>query len=209
MKKARLKEQKTKKEVITEEKFSTGTVVVTAIILLLCVVGTYFLTVKLVANRGKENTNSNTTIDVRKDNTIKYSEVKEIKDKSYYLFFDKADDELNNTYDTYINSLKLSNYPTEFYYIDLSDEDNKDLLAKEEKLEKIDDIKVSDTTLLLIDDGDIKSKYVGASEVSNYLLSFFMTNSNITINASNVNSDENKENKSNVEEKETKKDDEK
>ena len=186
MKRARLNKQDTKKdkkELIAEEGFSVTTKVITGILMLLALVGMYFVTIPLTKNR-QSNSNSNKNINVRKENTIKYSEINKIKDESYYLFFDKGDDELNNTYDTYINSLANSNYSNQFYYIDLSDEANKDLLGDEEELDKLSEIKVKDTTLLLVTDGEIKSKYVGQSEVSNYLLSFFITASNVTIKTS-------------------------
>lgn len=215
MKKARLIEQNTKKdkkELNKVEDFTVKTKVITAVLMLLALVGMYFVTIPLTKNKKTNGTsNSNKNINVRKENTIKYSEISKIKDESYYLFFDKKDDDLNNTYDTYINSLANSNYPVNFYYIDLSDEANKDLLDKDEKLEKLSEIKVKDTTLLLIDDKEIKSKYVGQSEVSNYLLSFFIQASNVTIKtSSNSNSNSNEKTEDKKEDKDDdKKDNEK
>ena len=210
MKRARLNKQDTKKdkkELIAEEGFSVTTKVITGILMLLALVGMYFVTIPLTKNR-QSNSNSNKNINVRKENTIKYSEINKIKDESYYLFFDKGDDELNNTYDTYINSLANSNYSNQFYYIDLSDEANKDLLGDEEELDKLSEIKVKDTTLLLVTDGEIKSKYVGQSEVSNYLLSFFITASNVTIKTSS-DSNSNDTDKKVEEKKEDKEDNDK
>ena len=186
MKKARLIKQDTKKDkkdLIVNEGFSVTTKVVTAVLMLLALVGMYFVTIPLTKNR-KANSNSNTVVNIREENSIKYSEIDKIKEDSYYLFFDKGDDDLNNTYDTYINSLSYNNYTAKFYYIDLSDEANKDLLGDKQELDKISEIKVKDTTLVLVENGEIKSKYVGQSEVSNYLLSFFITASNVTIKTS-------------------------
>ena len=210
MKKARLIEQNTKKdkkELNTVEDFTVKTKVITAVLMLLALVGMYFVTIPLTKNKKTNGTsNSNKNINVRKENTIKYSEISKIKDESYYLFFDKKDDDLNNTYDTYINSLANSNYSVNFYYIDLSDEANKDLLGKDEELEKLDEIKVKDTTLILVDNKEIKSKYVGQSEVSNYLLSFFIQASNVTIKTS---SDSNSNSNEKVEDKKEDKDNDK
>lgn len=196
MKKARLIEhdtKKNKKDLMTGEDFSVKTKIITGVLMLLALVGMYFVTIPLTKNK-TSNSNSNKNVNVRKENSIKYSEIDKIKDESYYLFFDKKDDDLNNTYDTYINSLANSNYPVNFYYIDLSDDDNKELLGDEEELDKLSEIKVKDTTLILVDKDEIKSKYVGQSEVSNYLLSFFITASNVTIKtSSDSNSNENKE----------------
>lgn len=210
MKKARLIEQNTKKdkkELKTEENFSVKTKVITAVLMFLALVGMYFVTIPLTKNRKANGTsNSNKNINVRKEKTIKYSEISKIKDESYYLFFDKKDDDLNNTYDTYINSLANSNYPVNFYYIDLSDDANKGLLGEDEELDKLSEIKVKDTTLILVDDKEIKSKYVGQSEVSNYLLSFFIQASNVTIKTS---SDSNSNSNEKVEDKKDDNDDKK
>ena len=208
MKKARLNKQDTKKDkkdLIANEGFSVTAKVITTVLMLLALVGMYFVTIPLTKNR-QSNSNSNKVVNVRKENTIKYSEIDKIKEDSYYLFFDKEDDELNNTYDTYINSLAYNNNTAKFYYIDLSDKANKDLLGDEEELDKLSEIKVKDTTLLLVTDGEIKSKYVGQSEVSNYLLSFFITASNVTIKTSS-DSNSNDTDKKEEEKKEEKNDD--
>jgi len=199
--------KKDKKEIKTEENFSVKTKIITTVLMLLALVGMYFVTIPLTKNKKTNGTsNSNKNINVRKENTIKYSEISKIKDESYYLFFDKKDDDLNNTYDTYINSLANSNYQVNFYYIDLSDEANKDLLGDEQKLEKLSEIKVKDTTLILVDNKEIKSKYVGQSEVSNYLLSFFIQASNVTIKTS---SDSNSNSNEKVQDKKDDNDDKK
>ena len=201
MKKARLKTEKNKKEKQIDSKFSTSSIVITTLLMVALLLGSYFLTIKIIDKQEKEEESEK--IDVRKNNTINYSDVDDIKEDSYYLLFDKDDDELNPTYDSYINSLKYSSYDKEFYYIDLSADENKDLLSDKESLKDLKDIKVKDTTLVYVEDGKIKETYVGSKDVSNYLLSFFITtsedsNSNETSNLeSNSNNKEKKESNSN------------
>ncbi len=201
MKKARLKTEKNKKEKQIDSKFSTSSIVITTLLMVALLLGSYFLTIKIIDKQEKEEESEK--IDVRKNNTINYSDVDDIKEDSYYLLFDKDDDELNSTYDSYINSLKYSSYDKEFYYIDLSADENKDLLSDKESLKDLKDIKVKDTTLVYVEDGKIKETYVGSKDVSNYLLSFFITtsensNSNETSNLeSNSNNKEKKESNSN------------
>ena len=201
MKKARLKTEKNKKEKQIDSKFSTSSIVITTLLMVALLLGSYFLTIKIIDKQEKEEESEK--IDVRKNNTINYSDVDDIKEDSYYLLFDKDDDELNSTYDSYINSLKYSSYDKEFYYIDLSADENKDLLSDKESLKDLKDIKVKDTTLVYVEDGKIKETYVGSKDVSNYLLSFFITtsensNSNETSNLeSNSNKKKKKESNSN------------
>ena len=201
MKKARLNKQDIKKNKKNnkdlEEKFSVKASVITGILMLGALVGFYFLTDKILENRKVEETKEEekVTVNVRKDNDIKYSEVEKIKDESYYLLIDKEDDENNSMYDIYINSLKYSNYSTNFYYVDLSKDENKDLLAKKDNLKNLKDLKVKDTTLIYVKDGKIDKTYVGGEKIIEYLVSFFSSDSNS--NSNNSDSNSNKESKSN------------
>ena len=178
MKKAKLKTTKTKNKKEIESKFSISTIIITGFLMLALLIGSYFLTIKILE---KKNTEEETeTINVRESNSINYSDIEDIKNTSYYLLFDKEDDEFNSTYDVYINSLKYSGYDNEFYYIDLSSDNNKDLLDDEESLKDLKKIKVKDTTLVYVEDGKIKDTYVGSTEINTYLLSFFTTTTDET-----------------------------
>ena len=193
MKKARLNKQTdSKKKQVNknvEEKFSVKTSIITGILMLGALVGFYFLTDKIIDKNKieEEKEEEKVTVNVRKDNDIKSSEIEKIKDSEYYVLIDKEDDENNSMYDIYINSLKYSNYSTNFYYVDLSKDENKDLLGKEEKLKKLSDLKVKDTTLIHVKDGKIEKTYVGGEKIIEHLTSFFSVSSN-----SNSNSDSNK-----------------
>ena len=173
MKKARLNKQVDKKKE-TKENFTIKTKVITALILLLTLGGFYYLTIKIVDKQKKDNKETNETIDVRKDNDINYSDIDSIKDSSYYLLLDKEDDDKNSQYDTYINSLKKSNLGLEYYYIDLSKDENKKLLGDKEELKDLKKLKVKDTTLIFVEDGKVKETYVGSEKILNQLMSYFI-----------------------------------
>lgn len=173
MKKARLNKQNTKKLETTED-FTTKTKIITMFVLLLTLGGFYFLTEKIVEKQNKELKERNKEINVREDNDINYSDIDSIKDESYYLLLDKEDDEKNKQYDNYINSLKSSNYGVEYYYIDLSKDENKDLLGDKEELKELKELKVKDTTLIFVEDGKIKETYVGSEKILNQLMSYFI-----------------------------------
>ena len=173
MKKARLNKQVDKKKE-TKENFTIKTKVITALILLLTLGSFYYLTIKIVDKQNKENKKENETIDVRKENDINYSDIDNIKDSSYYLLLDKEDDDKNSQYDTYINSLKKSNLGLEYYYIDLSKDENKKLLGDKEKLKDLKKLKVKDTTLIFVEDGKVKETYVGSEKILNQLMSYFI-----------------------------------
>lgn len=209
MKKAKLKKQVSKKnEPQISEKFSVKTKIITIIISILVLVAFYFITVKIVENRKNDSENiEQEVVNVRKLNDIDYSDVEKMVASSYYLLFDKDDDSHNDEYDAYIDSLKAINFPIEFYYINLSKDENKDVLSSKEKLDDLKNIKVKDTTLIYVEDGKIKDTYVGNEKILEYLSSFFVTdesNSNSNSNDDKEESNSNKEstsNKSNSNEK--------
>lgn len=171
MKKAKLKTTNKKKTEEIESKFSTGAKVITVLLMLALLLGAYLLAGKIISNNKTEEEPE--VIDVRSVNSINYSDVEDLKGDSYYLLFDKEDDEYNSTYDVYINSLKYSGYNEEFYYIDLSSDKNKDILGDKESLKDLKKIKVKDTTLVYVKDGKIEETYVGSGDISSHLLSFF------------------------------------
>lgn len=197
MKKARLKKQTNKNNNTLTEDFSIKSKIITTIVLLLMLVGVYFLTTKIVEKQNNDE-DSSTTINVREDNDINYSDIENIKDSSYYLLLYNEEDENNSNYDTYINSLKYSNYSVEFYYINLSKDENKGILGDEEKLDDLTKLKIKDTTLIYVEDSEIKNTYVGSENILNQLLSFFISSEdNNTITSTSDNSNSNKESDSN------------
>ena len=210
MKKARIKQQNNKKDEkkVVSEGFSTKVKVITAIVLVVTLVGFYLLTLKLVKNRTKKDETSNKVeINVRKNNDINYSDIKNIKNSTYYLLIDKADDKSNSSYDSYINELKYINNPDEFYYIDLSKDENKKLLSDKEELKELDKLKVKDTTLIYVLDGKIKETYVGSKKILDKLDSLFSVDENSNkVSNSNSNKDSKTDDKKKEEKKDTKKD---
>lgn len=192
MKKAKLKTQTNKSMIKTSNnEISIKYAILTIIIMLLILVGFYFLTEKILKKTAVDNEEKREVVQVRQLNNINYSDVDNMVATSYYLLIDKADDENNDSYDLYINSLKYNNFPIEFYYIDLSDDNNKELLSDKEKLDDLKNLKVKDTTLVYVSEGEIKETYVGSESILSYLSSFF--------NASDSNeSDDNNDSDSNV-----------
>ena len=192
MKKAKLKTQTNKSMIKTSNnEISIKYAILTIIIMLLILVGLYFLTEKILKKTAVDNEENREVVQVRQLNNINYSDVDNMVSTSYYLLIDKADDENNDSYDLYINSLKYNNFPIEFYYIDLSDDNNKELLSDKEKLDDLKNLKVKDTTLVYVSEGEIKETYVGSESILSYLSSFF------NVNDSNE-SDDNNDSDSNV-----------
>lgn len=191
MKKAKIKKQNKKSRIQnTNNEFSIKYAIITVIIMLIILVGFYFLTEKILKKTATNNEETQEVVQVRKLNNINYSDVDNMVATSYYLLLNKADDENNDSYDLYINSLKYNKFPIEFYYIDLSDENNKNLLADEAKLDDLKDLKVKDTTLVYVSEGKIKETYVGGNSILSYLSSFFSSNDT-------SNTDESEDDKSN------------
>lgn len=196
MKKAKLNKHVEKKE--EKKKTNEGLkkvigFVVSIIIILLILIGFYFLTEKILENRKEEEpTEQKEVVSVRKLNDINYSDVDKMVAKTYYLLFDKGDDESNASYDLYIDLLKYNNFGIEFYYIDLSKEENKGILGKKESLKTLGNIKVKDTTLIFVNNGDISNTYVGSEKILEYLGGFFKTSDSNSNSSTTSNSNSNK-----------------
>ncbi len=201
MKKAKLIEQKTKdeKEMVSNT-FSIKKLLVIIAIIILVLAAFYFITDYFIKNRKTdEQANPLDSVNVRESNDIDYSYVDKMVASSYYLLIDKPDDENNDQYDQIINLLKYSSFPIEFYYIDLGKDANKSLLADKSSLKSLDDLKVKDTTLILVSDGEIKETYEGSEAITNHLFSYFTTSTDESDSNSNSNQTEtsNKEDTSN------------
>lgn len=209
MRKAKLKKKIVKQEEKNASNFSIKGAIILILVMLIVLVGFYFLTVKIVDKQNKEKENiQEDIVDVRSLNDINYSDVKNMVANSYYLLINKKDDKNNENYDLFINSLKYNNFGTEFYYIDLSKDENKDLLADSEKLEKLDELKVKDTTLIYVEDGKIKETYVGGDKIIKHLTSFFNNEESSNSNKETAKSTDSNESKK-EEKKEEKSDTEK
>ena len=104
MKKAKLKTQTNKSMIKTSNnEISIKYAILTIIIMLLILVGFYFLTEKILKKTAVDNEENREVVQVRQLNNINYSDVDNMVSTSYYLLIDKADDENNDSYDLYIN----------------------------------------------------------------------------------------------------------
>ncbi len=170
MKKAKLKVQKPKEEKITND-FSMKKFIITIVVIVLVLIPTYFLADYLVKKKGN-NSETQEMVHVRDINTINYDDVQNMVADSYYLLFNNTDDEHNDEYDAYIDVLKYVGHPVEFYYIDLSKEENKKVVSDKSSLDDLTNIKVKETTLILVEDGKITETYEGNEKIVDYLSSF-------------------------------------
>lgn len=179
MKKGKIKETQTKKvENAPEEKISIKGFFISIIVILVVLTGFYFLTVKIMDIRDSKNKEDEPikkeVVSVRKLNDINYSDLDKMVTNTYFVLFDRADDEKNSEYDLYINTLNtIDSFEPSFYYIDLSKKENKDLLAKKQNLKSLKDIKVKDTTLIYVENGEISKKYIGSKEILDFFSKFF------------------------------------
>jgi len=160
MRKIKTKEQKNdKKEAVVEEEINVKKVLTVSIILLVIFFAFYGLTV-LVLNIKKDNNNPKYNSLVSSSKDILVSDMLKQKEDLYYVL--AINDNYNSVYELYTK--KLDN----FYYIDLSNALNKNIIGKEEKID--DDprnIKIKDTTLFVIENKKIKEYYVGYDKVAN------------------------------------------
>lgn len=215
MKKARIKENATKKSNKTnkqEEKFTPKAAVITGILMLASLVGFYFLTDRIVSKRKPEEEQKKEEIkSVRDERTINYSDIDKIEEKDYYLLLDAGkkqedtkDDSKSNKdkksnentinyaseYDQHIDYIEYQKLVDEkFYYIDYTKKENKKVFDKKEKLKDLKKLKVKEPTLIYVKDGKIKKTYVGNN---NILMQMYIFRGYISTSSSTSNKDSNK-----------------
>lgn len=175
MKKARLKTTQEEKKVEEFKSYSVGKFFVFLSLILVMLGGFYLLTDKVFKPKAEEKVKEEQIEqpNERANNNINYSDIKDIKEKEYYVLFYTEKDESNSTYDMYINSLKANNMGYKFYYVNLDKEDNKSLVDKKSSLKDINKLKVKGSTLVHIKDGKITESFEGDKDIVKHLAAIF------------------------------------
>lgn len=192
MKKARLKTTQVEKKVEEFKSYSVSKFFVFLSLILIMLGGFYLLTDKVFKPKAEEKVSDEQVEqpNERANNNINYSDIKNIKEKEYYVLFYTEKDESNNTYDMYINSLKANNMGYKFYYVNLDKKENKFLMNKKSSLKDINKLKVKGSTLVHMKDGKITESFEGDKNIVKHLAAFF----NIKIEDSNETKKEDKKN---------------
>ena len=152
------------RRISTEEEMSVGSFFKIIIWLLIIIV--IFTLITMFATREKKPKENN---DIQYTNIIVGSILNRGED-DYYVLVEKEDDTNISTYQTKIDKYNNKEEHSRFYIVLLSDPFNAGYVADEANLsvEKITDIRFSETTLLHIKNGKISSTRVGDS-ISEYL----------------------------------------
>ncbi len=173
MKKAKIKEQHSKKDIKqVQEPVGVKSVIVTLAVILITFGSFYLLTDFLVSKRTtKLSDNSNTSSNT---NRTAFLNMLEHSNKEYYVF---ALTNLNDEaiYQRYVYSAQKS-----YYVVDMNDTMNKVYMADKTTIsESVKDIRISDTTLFVIKDGKITKHFTGYKDITSYLQKQLDVSSNI------------------------------
>ena len=156
--------KKTTKKQVEEESINLKGVIKVFIIILVIFVLFYGLTILVLDRKDKKEKNSNhdyPSIKVN-SNDIIISDILKQKEDKYYVIAIKGNDDIYKLY--------TQNMQDGLYNIDLNNALNKAIIGNETIVgENPKDIRISDTTLFIIENHVITEYYVGSEDVVNKL----------------------------------------
>lgn len=181
MKAAKLKKKgyiETEKNVETREQYSIKNFIKIVLIIALVFSTFYFITIVVTNNQEQEQEENYTVIDSEK---IILSNLFSQKEDKYYVLAIKESlrkENLNESinadytelYNQYISEYSNNENALTFYKVDLDDAFNKSFIADEENVvSDIDKLKLSDETLMKIENGKITKYYIGHKDITDAL----------------------------------------
>ena len=157
------KKKVTKKPIIEEETINLKNIIKLFIVILVLFIIFYGLTILIVNKRNNKKDKDHKYSGIEtKSNDIVISDILSKDEDKYYVIAINGD---STIYDLYISSMK-----EKLYNIDLNNALNKGILGSETVItEDPRDIKISDTTLFVVENHIITEYYVGDEEVVNKL----------------------------------------
>ena len=163
MKKIKETKKKETKKPVEEETINLKSAIKVFIVILVFFIIFYGLTIVVVDRKNskkKDDTNYNNLTVSSNDITI--NDILKKSDEVYYVIAIKGDKDIYNLY--------TKNLSDKLYNINLDDALNKSILGKETVIaEDPKDIRISDTTLFVIENHAITEYYVGQEDVVNKL----------------------------------------
>lgn len=161
MHKIKAKKQQTKKENISNEITIKRFAIIFTFILVFFL-AFYLLTTAILNNRKeKKQSYSNATL-VEDYNEILISDMLKQEGDTYYVFVNM--EKSNDIYDLYLSKRK------DVYYVNINNALNKTVVSKDLNIDSDPrNIRLNDTTLFVINNGEISNYYVGHNDVMNAL----------------------------------------
>lgn len=139
-----------------------------SIIIAIVFMSFYFLTQYIVEKR----TSSHNTVNKYEfeDESILLSQMLKQKEEEYYVIAIKPNDPLTDQYNSGLVAYIQSEDSLPVYYVDMTKAMNKQVLGDETKItDDVRDIRLAETTLFHIKDGEISDSYSGANKVINQI----------------------------------------
>ena len=152
-----------------EEDKAVRNFIIIFIIVILLVVGLYFLTVFINKDNDPKNEETNTSEEVKIDNSkVIVGTMLQKGDKDYYVILYKGDDEKANEYAALESKYKTNKDSLPVYTVDLSDGMNSKYYDKEHvnlTASDINDLKFGDITVLEVKDGKIYKSFNSVDKI--------------------------------------------
>lgn len=152
-----------------EEDKAVRNFIIIFIIVILLVVGLYFLTVFINKDNDPKAEETNTSEEVKIDNSkVIVGTMLQKSDKDYYVILYKSDDEKANEYASLESKYKANKDSLPVYTVDLSDGMNSKYYDKEHvnlTASDINDLRFGDITVLEVKDGKIYKSFNSVDKI--------------------------------------------
>lgn len=156
-------------KVVNEDMEQVKKLIILLIIIVLLCVGLYFLTDKLLSNKNKNNTETNTEVKFNYD-IATIGTMFNRPETEYYVFL-YSNEEDGDIYNSLLTTYRSSDDYIKTYYVDLDLNTNNSALTEElnKKPESSKEVKVKGATLYKIKDGKVTNCYDTLDTIKNIL----------------------------------------
>lgn len=152
--------------VITDESYQFKNLLIIIIVIVVLLVPLYFITKLVVKNNDEDKTVTNTTEAVIQNEKILVGQLFNRPQSEYYVLAYKSDNKFITLFDNYISDYTSKEDSLTFYKINLDEGLNKQYIKDETNIsDDLNELKLSDTTLIKIKDGKIENYYIGNDDV--------------------------------------------
>ena len=151
----------------TDDSFNLKKFLIWIIIIIVVLVGFYFITNYVLDHKSADSETSESIIQTDK---IIFGQMFDRKYSEYYVLAYKNDSQSRVIYDRYISKYSKKDDHLNIFMIDMDEAFNQKYVSdKSNIVDNLNELKVSDDTLFKIKDGKISEYKVGSAEISSYL----------------------------------------
>lgn len=155
---------------IQDDNYQFKNMVITIIIIVIILIPLYFVTTLVIGNKDENKTVADDkTVEIQSEKIL-VGQLFNRPNSEYLVLAYKKDNKMISIFNNYIDDYKNKNDSLTVYRIDLDDGLNKAYIGDNTNISSdLKELRINDTVLFKIVDGEIDSYYIGNNEVVNYL----------------------------------------